>query len=106
MYTCTYIVHTVVRKFFAVYDFLYSPKTTKIKHVKFFQHVYHIRPNFRATQFSQITISKHFAETIFVDQKFQVYCILKFRELVFWGLLGSAKNAQITCLENLDVYGI
>ena len=34
--------------------------------------VYRIRPNFRGAQFSQIAISKHFVETIFADQEFQV----------------------------------
>ena len=40
---------------------------------------YCIRPNFRGAQFSRIAISEHFAETIFVDQEFGVYGILKFR---------------------------
>ena len=60
-------------------------------------YVYRIRPNFRGAQFSWIAISKeHFAETIFADQEFRVYSILKF----------SAKTAKITRLENLDAYGI
>ena len=66
---------------------------------------YRIRPNFRGAQFSRIGISKQFAETIFVDQEFRVYGILKFRELNFRGLLESAKTAKTTLLENLDVYG-
>ena len=55
--------------------------------------LYRISPNFRGGQFSRIAISKHFAETIFADQEFQVYG------------LGSAKTAKITRLEKLDVYG-
>ena len=66
---------------------------------------YHIRPNFRGAQFSRIAISKHFAETIFADQEFRVYSILKFRELNFRRLLKSVKTTKITRLENLDVYG-
>ena len=69
---------------------------------------YRIRPNFRGAQFSRIAISKHFVETIFADQEFRVYGILKFRQLNFRGLLatGSAKTAKITCLENLHLYDI
>ena len=46
---------------------------------------YHICPNFRGAQFSQIAISKHFAETIFVDQEFGVYGIPIFHMLNFRG---------------------
>ena len=63
-------------------------------------------PNFRGAQFPQIAISKHFAETIFVDQEFRVYGNLNFRELNFRGLLKSVKTAKITLFENLDVYSI
>ena len=48
--------------------------------------------------------SRHFAETIFADQEFRIYDILIFRERNFRGLLGSAKTAKITRLENLEVY--
>ena len=58
--------------------------------------MYRIRPNFQGAQFLRIAISKHFAETIFADQVFRVYDILKFRGLNFRGLLGSTK---ITCLK-------
>ena len=34
---------------------------------------------FEAYSFLRIAISKHFVETIFADQEFQVYGILKFR---------------------------
>ena len=44
---------------------------------------YRIRPNFRGPQFSRIALSKHFAETIFTDQEFRVYGILKFTSLIF-----------------------
>ena len=64
-----------------------------------------MHPNFRGAQFSRIAISKHFAETIFAEQAFRVYGIVKFRKLNFRGLLESAKTAKITGLENLDVYG-
>ena len=40
--------------------------------------LYRIRPNFQGTQFLQVAISKHFAETIFADQGFQVYSVLQF----------------------------
>ena len=64
-----------------------------------------IRPNFWGAQFSRIAISKHFAETVFVDQEFRVYGIQKFRELNFRGLLKSVKTAKIMRRKNLDVYG-
>ena len=67
--------------------------------------MYRIRLNFQGTQFSPIAISKHFTETIFADQEFPVYGILKFRELNFHELLKSAKTAKSTHLENLDIYG-
>ena len=67
--------------------------------------IYRIRPNFCGAQFSWIALSKHFAETIFADQEFRVYGILKFRELNFRGLLKSAKTAKIMHRENLDSYG-
>ena len=41
------------------------------------------------------------SERIFADQDFLIYGVLKFHELNFHGLLGSAK---IALLENLDVY--
>ena len=63
--------------------------------------MYRIRPGFRSAQFSRIALSKHFAETLFADQEFRVYGILKFRELNFRELLESAKTAKITRLENL-----
>ena len=62
------------------------------------QSTYHIRPNFRGAQSSRIANFKHFTETIFVDQEFQefqLYGILKFRELNFRGLLGIHKNREI-----------
>ena len=52
-----------------------------------------------------MAIAKHFVETIFVDQEFRVYGILKLFQLNFRGLLGSAKTMKITRLENLDIYG-
>ena len=67
--------------------------------------MYHICPNFRGAQFSRIAISKRFMETIIADREFRVYDILKFRELNYHRLLGSAKTDEITCLENLDVFG-
>ena len=59
-----------------------------------------------AAQFLRIAFSKHFAETIFMDQEFRVYSILKFRELNFRGLLKSAKTVKIMHFENLDTYGM
>ena len=68
--------------------------------------IYRIRPNFRGAQFSRVALSKHFAETIFADEEFRIYSILKFRELNFRGLLKSAKTAKIMRLKNLDAYGM
>ena len=67
---------------------------------------YRIGPNFWGVQFSRIAISKQFMETIFADQEFRVYSILKFHVRNFHGLPGSVKTAKITRLENLDVYGM
>ena len=36
------------------------------------ERLYRIRPNFRGAQFPRIALSKHFAETIFMDQEFRV----------------------------------
>ena len=60
---------------------------------------YRIHPNFRGAQFSRIAISKHFAETIFTDQAFRVYGILKFCQLNFRELLKSVKTKKITRFE-------
>ena len=62
-------------------------------------HIFHIRPHFQGTQFSQIALSKHFAETIFVDQEFRVYSTKKFCQLNFRGLLKSTKTTIIMSLK-------
>ena len=53
-----------------------------------------------------IAIPKQFVETIFADQEFRVYGVLKFRELSFRELLGIRENHEILRLENLDIYSI
>ena len=64
------------------------------------QSIYHIRPNFRGTQFLRIAIFKHFAETFFTDQEIKldtsivIVGILKFCKQNFRGLLGIHKNRE------------
>ena len=69
---------------------LSAAKLTKFHYLltrKTLQKYYRICPNFRGAQFSRIAFSKHLAETIFADQEFRVYGILKFRELNFCEML-------------------
>ena len=67
---------------------------------------YRIRPNFRGAKFSRIALSKHFTETIFADQGFRIYGILKFSDIKFHRLLKSVKTVKIMCLQYLDVHSI
>ena len=39
---CTRVPSTVIRETFVVKNFLYSSRSTKIKHMKYFQHTYYI----------------------------------------------------------------
>ena len=72
--------------------------------------VYNFSDEQQNTAYVQIFEARNFRGLLFpnsfVAQEFRVYRILKFRELNFCGLLGSAKTAKITRLENLDVYGM
>ena len=68
-------------------------------------HVYMYVQIFEVHNFHRLLFLNILREQFFADQEFGVYGVLIFRELNFRELLGSAKTAKITHLQNLNLYG-